>query len=178
MNSSLERPWSRSLDLKGTKKWILNMLQQLFRCCASAPPPFAGYPLFFFFFFSFMLLWMSPSSRPLEQSWVRFVGYYTSHFSVWTNGKKRNISYCFAIGWNRRALYPWVCNLRLWDSGQYPVNVELWNSKLLNDWIYKEFKISWISGRKILVVFLWTRLLKGQCHENFDPRFFSSNNPT
>jgi hypothetical protein len=41
---------------------------------------------------------------------VRFVGYYTSHFSVWTNGKKRNISYFFAIGRNRRALYPWVCH--------------------------------------------------------------------
>jgi hypothetical protein len=32
----------------------------------------------------------------------------TNHFSVWTNGKRGNISYFFAIGCNRRALYPWV----------------------------------------------------------------------
>jgi hypothetical protein len=38
-------------------------------------------------------------------------------FYVWANRKKRNISYFFAIGWNRRALYPWVCKLRLWDWG-------------------------------------------------------------
>jgi hypothetical protein len=43
-------------------------------------------------------------------------------FYVWTNRKKRNISYFFAIGWNRRALYPWVCTLRLWDWGQGPKN--------------------------------------------------------
>jgi hypothetical protein len=48
---------------------------------------------------------------------VRFVWYYNSHFSVGTNGKKRNISYFFAIG-GKRTLYPWVCNLGLWDSGQ------------------------------------------------------------
>jgi multidrug resistance efflux pump len=37
---------------------------------------------------------------------------------VWTNGKKRNILYSFAIGWNRRALYPGVYKLRLWDWRQ------------------------------------------------------------
>jgi hypothetical protein len=40
------------------------------------------------------------------------------HFSVWTNLKMRNILYFFAIGWNRKALSPWVCNLRLWNSAQ------------------------------------------------------------
>jgi hypothetical protein len=49
---------------------------------------------------------------------VRIVGYYTYHFSVWTNGKKKNISHFFATGWNRRALYPLICKLRLWDWGQ------------------------------------------------------------
>jgi hypothetical protein len=48
---------------------------------------------------------------------VKFVRYYTSHFSVWTNGRKRNISYSFSIGRHRGALYPWVWNLHLWDSG-------------------------------------------------------------
>jgi hypothetical protein len=37
---------------------------------------------------------------------------------AWTNRKKRNISYFFPIGWNRRVLFPWVCKLRLWDWGQ------------------------------------------------------------
>jgi hypothetical protein len=56
---------------------------------------------------------------------------FSSHFSVWTNGKKINISYFFPIGWNRRALYPWVCNLRLWDSGQ----AKIWK------WIQHELNV-------------------------------------
>jgi hypothetical protein len=58
----------------------------------------------------------SAESKPQKEfSWHST----TAHFYVWTNGKKRNISHLFPIGWNRRALYKWVCKLRLWDWGQF-----------------------------------------------------------
>jgi hypothetical protein len=67
--------------------------------------------------------WFDPFTAayflPVVNLIVRVVGLYPSMlwlFYVWTNRKKRNISYFFAIGWNRRALFPWVCKLRLWDS--------------------------------------------------------------
>jgi hypothetical protein len=52
-------------------------------------------------------------------------GFITTHFYFWTNKKERNIYYLFAIGWNRWALFPWVCKLHLWDWGQDP---ELWTA--------------------------------------------------
>jgi hypothetical protein len=56
--------------------------------------------------------------QPVASLIFQTVRFYIAHFYVWTNGKKTNIPYAIAIGWNRRALYKLVCKLRLWDWGQ------------------------------------------------------------
>jgi hypothetical protein len=81
---------------------------------------------------------------------VKTVRFYTTHFYVWTNGKKRNISYFFAIGWNRRALYPWVCKLRLWDWG---MNVLLWGGGTVQytmvEYCTYNMVQSWVHGNTV-----------------------------
>jgi hypothetical protein len=56
---------------------------------------------------------------------------YLSLFCV-NQWEEENISYFFAIGWNRRELYQWVGNLRLWDSGLDELVLVEWEHFLLS----------------------------------------------